>query len=105
MNEDNNNNLDSKIEKIRKISAILGIIGLFLILSVLLFDLSYPNILFSIILTLALALVFLSAGMYIATWVMDVHLAYKRKQFVLLAFLILGAIIYVLWQIYFSQKG
>ena len=105
MNEDNNNKLDLKIKKIRKISAILGTIGLLLILSVLIFDLSYPNIFFSIILTLALALVFVSAGMYIATWVMDVYLAYKRKQFVLLAFLILGTIIYVLWQIYFSQKG
>lgn len=67
MNDDSNNKLDLKIEKLRKVSAIIGIIGLFLLLAIIIFDIFYPNILFSIIGTLSLALIFISAGIYIAT--------------------------------------
>lgn len=74
-----------------------------LILCVILFDLSYPNPLFSILLMLGLPLVLVSSGMFIAAWVMDVRLAYKRKQFVLLAVLILGAILFALWHIIFKR--
>jgi hypothetical protein len=93
MKEDNNDKLDLRIKKIRKISGILGGIGLLLMALVLIFDLRYPNILFSIILTPAIALVFISAGMYIASWIMDMHLAYKRKQYISLALLILSGIV------------
>ncbi|MDO5755621.1 MAG: hypothetical protein Q4P28_05250, partial [Tissierellia bacterium] len=69
MKEDNNE-FDLKIKKISKLAAILAIIGLLLMLSIFLFDIKYPNILFPIILTPAIALVFISAGLYIASWIM-----------------------------------
>ncbi len=103
MNEDNNNKLDLKIEKLRKISAIIGIIGILLLLMIYIFDLSYPDLLFSLIVTISLALVFISAGIYIATWVMDMHLAYKRKQYIQLLLLILAGIVFVFWQIYYNR--
>lgn len=100
MKEDNNDKLDLRIKKIRKISGILGGMGLLLMALVLIFDLRYPNILFSIILTPAIALVFISAGMYIASWIMDMHLAYKRKQYISLALLILSGIVFIFWYFY-----
>lgn len=89
--------------RLEKESAAAGGAGLLLILCVILFDLSYPNPLFSILLMLGLPLVLVSSGMFIAAWVMDVRLAYKRKQFVLLAVLILGAILFALWHIIFKR--
>lgn len=103
MKENNNYKFDAKIEKLRKISGIIGAIGIFLIFTIILFDLSYPNILFSIVVTISLALVFISACIYIATWVIDVHLVYKRKQYILLVFLILSGIVFVFFQIYHNR--
>ncbi len=99
MDEEQNRKSDLKIRKIRKAATILGIIALGIILCVLLFNLSYPNIWFSVLLTIAIPLAFISAGMFIATWIMDVRLAYKRKEFIFLAILIAGALVYILLNI------
>ncbi|KXO14387.1 hypothetical protein HMPREF3189_01702 [Clostridiales bacterium KA00134] len=95
MSEENKNNLDFKIKRLKKASGIIGILGLLVLSLVFLFDLSYPNILFSILATISLALIFLSAGMYIAIWFMDISLAYKRKQYFSVAFLFLLALIFI----------
>lgn len=95
MNHEHNNHFDLKIEKLRKVSAITGVIGLILLAFIFIFDLSYPNILFSLLAALSLALIFLSAGMYIATWMMEIGLAFQRKQYLLVAFLILGVAIWI----------
>ena len=103
MNKQNQNE-DLKIEKIKKTSGIIGAVGIAIMLSVILFDLSYPYILFSVLLTLSIALIFISAGMYLATWIMEAHLAYKRKQYLLLALIILAGLIFIFWQIYYQQN-
>ncbi|EHR31938.1 hypothetical protein ACWOAQ_05350 [Helcococcus kunzii] len=95
MNNDDNNQ-DMKIQKIRKISSILGANGIILILIIIISNLSYPNILYSIFTTIAIALVFIAAGLAIATWIMEINLAYKRKQYLSILILILTGIFFIL---------
>lgn len=93
---------DLKIQKLRKASVIIGAVGILILLCVILFDISYPNPLFSILLIIAIPPVFVSVGILPATRVMDVRPAYKRKEFVLPAVLIPGALL-VLWRIAVKQ--
>ena len=45
-------------------------------------------------------LIFISAGIYIATWIMYIGLAYKRNQYILVAIFILTGAILIFWQIF-----
>ncbi len=83
-----------KIEKIRRIAVVITVIALFLLLLIFIFNLSYPNIWFSILATGALTLIFLSAGLYIATWLMEINSAYKNKKYILVILLILLAFLF-----------
>lgn len=95
MNNDGNKK-DMKTQNIKKISAILGVVGILLILFIIISNLSYPNILYSIFTTIALVLLFISAGLQIATWIMELNLAYKRKQYLSILILILTGIFFIL---------
>lgn len=65
MEENDNNNWDLKIDKLRKISAIIGIVELVQLLFIFILNLSYPNILLSLLGIISLALIFiLSEPMY-----------------------------------------
>lgn len=83
-----------KIEKIRRIAVVITVIALFLFLLIFIFNLSYPNICFSILATGALALIFLSAGLHIATWLMEINSAYKNKKYILVILFILLAFLF-----------
>ncbi|MGF3067369.1 hypothetical protein ACQV2X_07485 [Facklamia sp. P12945] len=102
MNKDNHKK-DLKIENILKIFPIIGMIGVIIIISVLLSGLPKSNPLFSIGLSLGLALLFISTVVYIATWLMEINLAYSRKQYSLMAILIIVGILSVLFEIIINR--
>lgn len=95
MHEDHNRSFDRKIKKLRKVSAVLGGVGVLLLLLILILDISYPDILFSIMGAISLALVFVSAGIYIAAWAMEMHSAYKKKEYLLLLLLFFVGIVFL----------
>lgn len=85
-------------KRINKISTIFAILGLVLLGIVILFNISYPNPLFSILITIGLGFVLISTVLYSIAWLLNIRSAVIKKEYleaILVA--LMGVIIIVLF--------